>query len=839
MDVKKLMPEIQKLTEKISTAAVKRFAIAFLHLIFALILSRGVLFTRFSPFGVAYTAAVAGVKPKTRFMRLPRLNALAALLGAAVGYGTSDAVDGLKYICASLLCYAAGSIFAETRAMRYPAFMPMMAVFSLVATNAIYLIAGAANPLDVLMFLIETVLVGAGTWFYLFPVRCMPQLESTLSPTDVSDADVSFVDGTRYVHAKLGNWEIIGRTQTAPLTICEKVSVLVLAATFCIALTGWDLPFGMNAGRIAALILSLGVSSGSSGTASGVGLCIGLALDLCGNGLPLNAASLGLSALFAGLFRRFGALTRTAAFVIGFAATLPWLYTDTVVNFLYESFFASVVYYLFYSHIDRCFARLIAVPEPKMYLEERKVYTSSGNETAADTGYIRRKLGLLGVAFRNLCDTLVPGVEETGTGEDPALMFEAAAMRVCKKCSNSHVCWNGSDSVTHTALNDATPAIRARGRAKTSDFPPYFAARCIHFPEFLTAVNEAIAVSAYRHRFKRRIYEDVRLLCAQYEGVNGAIRDMAADLSDAPRVDRRLCSCLTQELRKLWPKADFTLTALTGQGGRLSVEIECNDPTELNGILPEFLPVITEITGKCMTITTTVAAGADLARVILAQRETYRGRIGAALRSRYGELRSGDTCIHFKTDDGKLYLILSDGMGSGEEAAEVSRSVVELLESFLRSGVSVETALRLVCPALALKNRSETFTTIDIFCVDLFAGHGTFYKCGAAPSFVLSPKEDGQIRRITSSALPAGLFPGDALSADKTTVSVHDGDTVVMVSDGIADSINDASLLRALSEYRDCTPAELARRVLESFPDQEGNDDMTVFVVRITTVENS
>jgi len=60
-----------------------------------------------------------------------------------------------------------------------------------------------------------------------------------------------------------------------------------------------------------------------------------------------------------------------------------------------------------------------------------------------------------------------------------------------------------------------------------------------------------------------------------------------------------------------------------------------------------------------------------------------------------------------------------------------------------------------------------------------------------------------------------------------------------MVSDGIADSINDASLLRALSEYRDCTPAELARRVLESFPDQEGNDDMTVFVVRITTVENS
>ena len=42
-------------------------------------------------------------------------------------------------------------------------------------------------------------------------------------------------------------------------------------------------------------------------------------------------------------------------------------------------------------------------------------------------------------------------------------------------------------------------------------------------------------------------------------------------------------------------------------------------------------------------------------------------RIGVASRKRRDSAMSGDTGTYFKTEDGVVYVILSDGMGSGRE----------------------------------------------------------------------------------------------------------------------------------------------------------------------------
>jgi stage II sporulation protein E len=46
--------------------------------------------------------------------------------------------------------------------------------------------------------------------------------------------------------------------------------------------------------------------------------------------------------------------------------------------------------------------------------------------------------------------------------------------------------------------------------------------------------------------------------------------------------------------------------------------------------------------------------------------------------------------MYFRSETGVLYIILSDGMGSGPEALEESRSGAGLLESFLKAGVEPE-----------------------------------------------------------------------------------------------------------------------------------------------------
>ena len=116
---------------------------------------------------------------------------------------------------------------------------------------------------------------------------------------------------------------------------------------------------------------------------------------------------------------------------------------------------------------------------------------------------------------------------------------------------------------------------------------------------------------------------------------------------------------------------------------------------------------------------------------------------------------SGDNGSWFKDSKGCLWVVLCDGMGAGSGAAAESRRVLRLLESFLKSGVTAETALNTLAGALTMRTDSGfRFSTIDLLQVDLFSGEGAVYKMGAAPSYF---RHSGIVSRITTSALPAGL----------------------------------------------------------------------------------
>lgn len=85
---------------------------------------------------------------------------------------------------------------------------------------------------------------------------------------------------------------------------------------------------------------------------------------------------------------------------------------------------------------------------------------------------------------------------------------------------------------------------------------------------------------------------------------------------------------------------------------------------------------------------------------------------------------------------GRFVMCLSDGMGSGMEACKESETVVELLEQFMESGFSQETAAKMVNSALVLKGQDGMFSTVDICAVDLYTGICNFLKAGAASTFI-------------------------------------------------------------------------------------------------------
>ena len=199
---------------------------------------------------------------------------------------------------------------------------------------------------------------------------------------------------------------------------------------------------------------------------------------------------------------------------------------------------------------------------------------------------------------------------------------------------------------------------------------------------------------------------------------------------------------------------------------------------------------------------------------------TYR--VGAALRPKEGENVSGDSVTHFETEDGRLCLLLSDGMGCGEEARRESALAVRLLERFLRAGVETSGALKTLNSALTLRAEvSESFTTIDLLTLSLRDGAAEVYKYGAAPSYV---KRGARVRRITGSCLPAGLQSADT-RPEMTGFTLEKGSFFVMLSDGVADVNDDGWLMALLEKFQGDDPQTLASAILAAGRERRGGDD--------------
>ena len=180
-------------------------------------------------------------------------------------------------------------------------------------------------------------------------------------------------------------------------------------------------------------------------------------------------------------------------------------------------------------------------------------------------------------------------------------------------------------------------------------------------------------------------------------------------------------------------------------------------------------------------------------------------------------------------------MCLSDGMGSGIEACQESEMVVDLLEQFLDSGFSQETAARMVNSSLVQSGRDGIFSTLDICAVDLYTGICSFLKAGAAASFI---KRDHWVEVISSESLAAGLM--QQTDFDKITKKMYHGDYVILMSDGVLDALpvnrEEEIMKDIIFGIQERTPKDISREILErvlGYSDYRAKDDMTILVAGI------
>lgn len=220
----------------------------------------------------------------------------------------------------------------------------------------------------------------------------------------------------------------------------------------------------------------------------------------------------------------------------------------------------------------------------------------------------------------------------------------------------------------------------------------------------------------------------------------------------------------------------------------------------------------------------------DKSTYIFTEDVNYVTLFGVARRAL--EDKNGDNFSYSTLDRGQTFLSISDGMGTGMKAFSDSKIIVEIIEEFKDLGFSDEIILKMINLLFVNEENMLRPATLDLSVIDMYSGMCNIMKLGAATTFI---KRGEWVEAIKSTSLPVGVV--ENADIDSVKRKLYDGDLLIMVSDGIIDSIESEDKEKTISRMilnSDATkPKELANELLSKIMcrvDNKIKDDMTVMV---------
>ncbi|WP_143162266.1 SpoIIE family protein phosphatase [Sporobacter termitidis] len=747
----------------------------FVRFAMAFVLSGSQIFSGIAPFAVGFTAAAGSAS-----------GSAASLLGAVGGYLLSGSMFwAIKYICIAVIVCTAVVVFRDTGVFHTAWFMPAFAAFVTLCVDIVPAFDdGWALP-AVALLLSDTVLAGASAYFY----------KTALSPWS---GRFNLEQGSEIVHT---------------------VSVLILISTLLLSLAQLKILGVISVGRtLATLLVFLAAFKGGVGMGCATGISVGLAMDAASGAAPMFCTAYGLAGMISGIFSKRSKLVFALSYVLVDAVVAAVSIGNAgVPGILYEVFIASVIFMV----LPPSFMSRLSVLLPG---------TGSGFGIIRAREYTKGRVDQTALAFKDLYETVKTAVGEGVNDGDVATVFDRAADVVCLSCTKTAKCWHHDYQQTVDAMNNATAAMMGRGSLLEDDLPEYFRRSCINVGEFTKAANQELKALLYRRQYKKRLRENQSAAFNQYADISAILKGISDELGGGSSFEPELESRLRKYLRSVNVQAETAV--FRDRSGRLHGEIFGANFGALKKI-PDYLDRLSAVFNVRLC---TVDGPPESDRIFLLEAEPLAASVGICSKKKNEKEQSGDKGAYFKTDEGILYVVLSDGMGTGDQAARYSGDAVRILERFLRSGVAPETAVRLLNDLMLLKNEDDTgCATVDLVCINLFTGSARMFKYGAAPSYL---RHGSTVRRMKGKSLAAGLGVPPHDAPDQLKMELKAGSAAVIVSDGVTAGLEDDWLCEHIAKYEGKEPRELAASIIEAASPKVGaEDDMTVIAIFVTERE--
>lgn len=411
--------------------------------------------------------------------------------------------------------------------------------------------------------------------------------------------------------------------------------------------------------------------------------------------------------------------------------------------------------------------------------------------------------------------------------EQAAGAVERASSMVCGGCRQCSL--GKQDGQSELDLSRLRSSWQKNGRVVAEDLEEDFQKECRRQDMYLETLGDCLDSLTYEEGWRGRFLESREAASLQFKEMERTLNEIAQSLDQAVDVTESFEKRVRRTLKRLHLKMEHLLV-LEGAGARqeafvtVSAEgIGCTTVKELSESLGKTLSRNLRAADNGRTV-----VGREPCTIRLVEDTRFRLLSGVARTCKEGEELSGDNFSCHLLSDGRMMLCLSDGMGSGRRAFLESQLVTELLEELLDAGFSPERAISML-NALLLVREEQRPATLDLALVDLYTGQACFFKQGAVSTFI---RRKNQVLQIEAGSLPMGMdceaFP---VCMEQ---QLEDGDMIVMVTDGILDSLEGMDKEQAMEAFLAGSSIDNARELAEQVlranwsEGQIAKDDMTV-----------
>ena len=520
--------------------------------------------------------------------------------------------------------------------------------------------------------------------------------------------------------------------------------------------------------------------------------------------------------------KRYGKIGIVLGFVISNTVFSLFLSeTYTIVLNLYDSFFASIIFFLLPNKVMDYFRLLSRKGEGKI-LESNCVTPDYS---------VTRKIRLMSDSFKDLSD-IYKNLSQKSEKRRRNVIYPIREIKdkVCMACPKKEMCFSKDGPAIRTLEKISNPE-----NISASSLPSPLSSVCHRCDSFVQVLKDHYLKAKSDRMWTGKLNECRNLVSRQLQGISESLRRSADELcvKRDEKTEERLWS--------VFDEAELTPCMIYAEekpDGEYDIEIYFDE----KDVSKETKNTSLELVKKALEQNAEFAGTRrekDKVVLVFCPRRGYSASFGYATMAKHGEKVCGDSFNVIYTKRDKMVMVLSDGMGSGEDAAMQSRETVSLMEKFLGCGFECELCADLINSSLILKGEKESFSTLDLCLVDLSLSSLSFIKLGAATSFI---KSGDEIFPVKAKSLPAGILT--ETEPEKHMLSFDSDTIVLLMSDGVSDiSLKNPDaegwIEKELEKISPGTnPQIIARKILDKAIRLSGNtsDDMTIIVSCILKV---